>query len=76
MWLRACWTRRGATVSANREAIAANRRSIERLKDSVNDRTARLEARIDLLAEALILPFTNNNITGAELRNVRSASAE
>ncbi len=52
-------------ISANREAIAANSSSIERL-----------EARIDLVIEVLILAFTNENITETELRSILSAGEE
>ena len=60
-------------ISGNREAIAANRSSIERLDAKIDSSVARLEARIDLLAEVLILAFTNDNITEGELRNLLDA---
>ena len=50
-------------ISSNREAIAANTSSIQRL-----------DAKIDLIAELLILAFTNENVTEAELRNILSAA--
>jgi len=56
-------------ISSNREAIAANASSIARLE-------ARLEARIDLVAEVLILAITNENITEDELRNLLNAGEE
>lgn len=49
-------------IISNRDAIAANASSIERL-----------EARIDLVIEVLILASTNENITEAELRNILNA---
>ena len=49
-------------IIANREAIAANSSGIQRLED-----------RINLVAEVLILAFTNENITEAELRNLLNA---
>lgn len=49
-------------ISSNREAIAANASSIQRLED-----------RIDLIAEVLILATTNENVTEAELRSLLSA---
>ena len=52
-------------ISNNREAIAANASSIERLED-----------RINLIAEVLILATTNENITEAELRNLLNAGEE
>jgi len=52
-------------ISSNREAIAANSSSIERLED-----------RINLIAEVLILATTNENITEAELRNLLNAGEE
>ena len=52
-------------ISSNREAIAANASSIERLED-----------RIDLIAEVLILATTNENVTEAELRSLLNAGEE
>lgn len=52
-------------ISSNREAIAANSSSIDRL-----------DAKIDLIAELLILASTNENITEAELRNILNAGEE
>lgn len=52
-------------ISSNREAIAANASSIERLED-----------RIDLIAEVLILATTNENVTEAELRSLLGAGEE
>ena len=52
-------------ISSNREAIAANAGSIERLED-----------RIDLIAEVLILATTNDNVTEAELRSLLNAGEE
>ena len=60
-------------ISSNREAIAANASSIERLEAKIDSSVARLEARIDLVAEVLILAFTNDNITEGELRNLLDA---
>jgi len=74
-------------ISSNREAIAANSSSIERLEakidssvtsldNKIDSSVARLEARIDLVIEVLILAFTNENITEAELRNLLNAGEE
>ncbi len=52
-------------ISSNREAIAANRSSIERLED-----------RINLFAEVLILATTNENVTEVELRNLLNSGGE
>lgn len=52
-------------VSSNRDTIAIVENNIERL-----------EARTDLIAELLILAFTNENITEAELRNLLNAGEE
>ena len=74
-------------ISSNREAIAANASSIERLEakvdssvekldSKIDSSVARLEARIDLVIEVLIIAFTNENITEAELRNLLNAGEE
>ena len=63
-------------VSSNRDAIAANTSSIERLEAKIDSNKARLEARIDLVAEVLILAITNENITEDELRNLLNAGEE
>ena len=63
-------------ISSNREAIAANSSSIEKLEAKIDSSVARLEARIDLVIEVLILAFTNDNITEAELRNLLNAGEE
>lgn len=59
-------------VSDNRDAIISNRDAIAANASSI----ARLEARIDLVAEVLILAITNDNITEAELRNLLSAGEQ
>lgn len=74
-------------ISSNREAIAANTSSIQRLEAKIDSSTerldakidssfAKLDARIDLVIEVLILAFTNENITEAELRNLLEAGEE
>lgn len=63
-------------VNENREAIAANSNGIERLEAKVDSNIARLEARINLVIEVLILAFTNENVTEAELRSILSAGEE
>ncbi len=71
-------------VDSNRDAIAANTSSIERLAakfDSsverldakIDSSVERLDAKIDLIAELLILAATNENITEGELRNLLNA---
>ena len=63
-------------ISSNREAIAANSSSIARLDAKIDSTEARLDAKIDLIAELLILASTNENITEAELRNILNAGEE
>lgn len=63
-------------ISSNREAIAANASSIQNLETKLDNSVERLEARIDLVIEVLILAFTNENITEAELRNILNAGEE
>ena len=63
-------------ISSNREAIAANASSIQNLETKLDNSVDRLEARIDLVIEVLILAFTNENITEAELRNILNAGEE
>lgn len=85
-------------VSSNRDAIAANTSSIQRLEAKIDSSiesfdtkidssiasldakidsiVERLEARIDLVIEVLILAYTNENITEAELRNLLNAGEE
>jgi len=71
-------------VDSNRDAIAANTSSIERLAakfDSsverldakIDSSVERLDAKIDLIAELLILAATNEDITEGELRNLLNA---
>ncbi len=57
-------------ISSNREAITANTSSIQNLETKLDNSVERLESRIDLVIEVLILAFTNENITEAELRNI------
>lgn len=59
-------------ISDNRDAIVSNREAIAANASSI----ARLEARIDLVAEVLILAITNENITEAEPRNLLRAGEE
>ncbi len=56
-------------VSSNRDAIISNRDAIAANTSSIQ----RLEDRIDLIAELLILAATNENITEGELRNLLNA---
>lgn len=63
-------------ISSNREAIAANASSIRNLETKLDNSVERLETRIDLVIEVLILAFTNENITEGELRNILNAGEE
>lgn len=63
-------------INDNRDAISANREAINSNRAAFEAEFERLEARIDLITEVLILAFTNENITEAELRSILSAGEE